>query len=101
MAEKLDELYTQIQQASRLNYIVGVEVMRPIFTYAGTINEMFQTHSVENPLPNDTHRLHLRFCPSVSAKKVSKIKKHIESNYGYQCSLCEWSLPVRLEVYLK
>jgi len=101
MEPKTEELYRQIQLATRLNYIVNVEVMRPLFTYAGTINEMIQLHSIDVPLPDDTQRIHLRFCPSVSSKKVAKIRKHIESNYGFHCCLCEWSLPVRLDVYLK
>jgi hypothetical protein len=101
MTQKLQELYKQIQAASRLNYIVHVEVMRYPDGFDGGISGMIQRHSIDSPLPQDTKRLHLRFCPSVSSKKVTQIKKHIESNFGFHCSVCEWSLPVRLDVYLQ
>ena len=92
-------LFKQLQTVRNLRYIKSIDAL------IGQKNlMMIESHDCliglteMCDLPQNTKCLYVRFCPSVSIEKIQKIKAHIEKNYGLGCTICEWSLPIRLDI---
>jgi hypothetical protein len=98
MQEKVLELFTELQRARKLKFIQGVDCLvmndHPMLTRD---TSLFAMSDVSVPHPN-TVKMYVRFDPSVSYGQILDIKRYVEIKYGFKCSLCEWSIPSRLDI---
>lgn len=100
MKQGLLELFTQLQQARKLQFIQGIDCLimndHPMLTRD---TSLFAVSEVSTPHPN-TIKLYVRFDPRVSISQILDIKRYVEAKFHFKCSLCEWSVPARLDISL-
>lgn len=96
MKPELLELFTQLQQARKLSFIRGIDCLvmndHPMLT-----RDLFAMSEVSTPHPN-TVKLYVRFDPRVSMSQILDIKRYVEKKFHFKCSICEWSVPTRLDI---
>lgn len=94
------ELFNQLQQARRLNFIQGIDSLifceKPNSGAGKTLMPVASTMTLD---PNAI-KLYVRFDPRVSMGQILDIKRYVEEKYSFTCSVCEWSVPTRLDINL-
>lgn len=101
MFVKAEELFDQLQKARKLKFIRGIDCL--VLTNAQVFNTdrvLFSSIAESAKLPSSTTKIYVRFDARVSREQVVEIKKYVETNYGFKCAICEWSIPTRLDILL-
>jgi hypothetical protein len=98
MKDGLLELFTQLQQARKLKFIQGIDclVMNDHPMLSRDTN-LFAMSDVSTPHPN-TIKMYVRFDPHVPMGQILDIKRYVEAKFRFKCSVCEWSVPTRLDI---
>lgn len=94
-------LYKQLQDARKLRYVKSIDAL--VETKNPVLYEPCQALIGLTDMcdfPQNSTRLYVRFCPSVQMEKIQEIKAYIQSKYGFECQICQWSLPIRLDIHL-
>jgi len=97
----LQTVFSQLQMAKKLQFVQGIDALveeyNPMLVSPA---QRLVAHSEMSSLHPKSVKLYVRFCPSVSMEKIKEIKMHLETLYNFHCHICEWSLPIRLEISL-
>jgi hypothetical protein len=98
MEQKVLNLFTELQRAKKLKFIQGIDCLvmndHPMLT-----RDLFAMSDISTPHPN-TIKMYVRFEPMVSIGQILDIKRYVEDKYSFKCSICEWSVPTRLDITL-
>lgn len=96
MDYKLLELFSQLQKARKLKFIQGIDCL-VMSDHPMLARDLVPMSDVCTPHPN-TVKMYVRFDPRVSMGQILDIKQYVEGKYHFKCSICEWSIPTRLDI---
>lgn len=100
MQQKVLSLFTELQRARKLNFVQGIDCLvmneHPMLSRDSSL---FAMSDVSTPHPN-TIKMYVRFDMQVSMGQILDIKRYVEMKYNFKCSICEWSVPTRLDITL-
>lgn len=99
--ETLNTVFTQFQKAKSKELVCGIDAL--VENKNPVLKEPCQSlvsHSEMSTLSPNSTKLYVRFCPSISIEKIRLVQMHLEKTYSLNCDICQWSLPLRLDIWL-